>query len=204
LQIIRPTGFKPQVDLDLFEACEQKLVERGKNQRGISRRRNPARYPLAMHVWDMTDRCGHPMYASTSGNRAIFTCGRYMKTSGAECEHNVVDGEAAFAFVLSVLKQKAEIQGGRDVLKARLRQLAASAAQPSQDDEALAALRLLCNQIAEAEDRLNLMGRNLALAKSEVAHAQIEAQLTATHEEVTKLKSQCEQAEKRIDHRKPG
>ena len=44
---------------------------------------------------DLPDGCGHPMYARTSGERPLYVCGRYLKSSGVDCEHNYVDGEAA-------------------------------------------------------------------------------------------------------------
>jgi hypothetical protein len=37
-----------------------------------SRRKDPARYPLSSRIWDMSDGCGHPMYALTSGKRTLY------------------------------------------------------------------------------------------------------------------------------------
>lgn len=94
-------GFTPPVSNEVFDSAQAVLDERGKHQRGISKAKDPGRYPLSTRVYDMN--CGYPMYARTSGERRLYTCGRYINTYGDQCDHNQVDAEAALEFVLGVL-----------------------------------------------------------------------------------------------------
>ena len=63
-------GFEPPVDSQDFAAVQAVLDERGKHQRGISKTKDPGRYPLSTRVYDMN--CGYPMYAKTSGERRMY------------------------------------------------------------------------------------------------------------------------------------
>lgn len=163
--ITAPAGHAAQVDPALFEAAAKVAEARGRSQRGIPRAKDPTRYPLASRVFDLTDGCGHPMYGKTSGRRALYVCGRYMKTNGDACEHNSVDAEATLAFVLDALKQQAIGAGGREALAARLRELARDAgpAHPDADE----AFRRAGVQAAAAASEYERVGRNFALAQND-------------------------------------
>jgi DNA invertase Pin-like site-specific DNA recombinase len=91
-------GFAPPVDRGVFDAAQAVLAGRGKSQRGIAKTRDPGRYPLSTRVYDLA--CGYPMWASTSGQRRVYTCGKYVNTSGRCCAHNRVDAEATLLFAL--------------------------------------------------------------------------------------------------------
>ena len=54
----------------------------------------------------------------------MYVCGNYVKTAGANCQHNAVDGDAALKFVLNFLIEQIERLGGRNALKSRLEKLA--------------------------------------------------------------------------------
>ena len=135
------------------------LAERGKHQRGIAKIRDAGKYPLSTRVYDLC--CGYPMYGRTSGERRCYTCGKYVNTSGEQCEHNQVDAEAALGFVLGVLRQKVVMYGGRDALRTRLTEIAKAAREQKPDDRAderLVLAALLC----DAEGELELLTANLA------------------------------------------
>ena len=90
--------------------------------------RDPQKYPLACRVIDMTDGCGSIMYGRTSGKRALYTCGRYMRTAGAECENTQIDAEALNRLVLSSLRQSASLGLQRTRLAELLKKRAAESA----------------------------------------------------------------------------
>ncbi len=194
LVITQPTGFGPAADVKLFDACQDLLEKRGRSQRGISRRKDPARYPLALHVWDMTNGCGHPMYARTSGSRPLYVCGRYMKTDGAECDHNAVDGEAALAFILSVFQQRIEQFGGREALRNRLMRMAAAPHVETSDTLAQKELHRVQQQLVEAEEELKVIGRNMARARNNEAYKLMEAEFAAQQARVDRLRQERDHA----------
>jgi hypothetical protein len=92
------------------------------------------KYPLACCVIDMTDGCGSVMYGHTSGKRALYTCGRYMRTAGAECKNNQVDAEALHRLALSWLRQFAASGTRRSQIVELLKKRAAEAALATPED----------------------------------------------------------------------
>jgi hypothetical protein len=81
----------------------------------------------------MTDSCGSVMYGRTSGKRALYTCRRYMRTAGAECENNQIDAEALNRLVLSCLRQCAASGMQRSRLTELLKKRAAESAAGRSD-----------------------------------------------------------------------
>jgi DNA invertase Pin-like site-specific DNA recombinase len=138
IQIVANSG-DPRYEPAKWDDIQRQLAARGKSQRGVPRTRDPARFPLACRIVDMTDGCGAIMYGYKHGHRPVYVCGSYMRTAGAECEHNVVDGEAALRFTLSALRQ---LVGGaanreklRQILEERAQRDATSeCARPSETD----------------------------------------------------------------------
>lgn len=98
--------------------------------------KDPARYPLACRVLDMSDGCGSILYARTSQGRPLCTCGRYMRTAAAECHNNSIDAEALLRFTLRTLKQLVARHGNRERLRG-LERARRAAGQP--DDSPTAA-----------------------------------------------------------------
>jgi hypothetical protein len=118
--ISSPTGFDSHYDPSKWAEIAEQLEERGRSQKGVPRAKDPARYPLATRVVDLTLGCGALMYGQTSGNRKLYTCGRYMRTCSAECENNSVDAEALLRFTVHTLQQYVVLAGGREGLRHRL------------------------------------------------------------------------------------
>ena len=106
-------GFEPRYDVRKWEKIQSQMKSRSTSQRGVPRVKDPSKYPLATKVVDMTDGCGWGLYARTNGKRRQYVCGRYMSTSGAECEHNSVDAEALLLAVLQIISNGYSAIGGR-------------------------------------------------------------------------------------------
>jgi len=171
---------------ELFDTCQ---ALRAHNRRGIRRSSDPGRYPLSTRVFDLTPNCGAVLYGRMARQRPVYECSRYMRSAGRQCWHNTVDGEAALAFVLDVLRQQVQLCGGREALRRRLEQLAAvPSAAPVNP---LAAERRLAEQrLAEVEGELRTIQRNLALAANPKTLAAIEAIYSEKDVEAARL---CEQ-----------
>ncbi len=106
-------GFEPRYDVRKWEKIQSQMTSRSTSQRGVPRVKDPTKYPLSTKVVDMTDGCGWGMYARTNGKRRQYVCGRYMSTSGAECEHNSVDAEALLLAILQMISKGYSAVGGR-------------------------------------------------------------------------------------------
>ena len=195
--IVGPAGYEALADVNVFERCQEKLVARGKSQRGVTRKRNPSDYPLALRVFDMSkskglpEGCGHPMYAKTSGSRALYLCGRYNKTAGCQCDHNAVDADATLTFVLNVLRQSVDSVGGREALREQLHKLArgctAPAAPKVADD-----LQVIAQRVAGLEAEAQAIGRNLARSKDDEEMELFRAEHAAVKGQLQRLTSEYE------------
>ena len=163
VRIKADAGFEALYDRERWAEIQQELDRRSASQRGIPRAKDPAKYPFACRVIDMTDGCGSVMYGRTSGKRAMYTCGRYMRTAGAECENNQVDAEALHRMALSWLRQFAALGTRRNQIVDLLKKRAAEAAAAKQEDVAavdeLARLRRARHQLSEKRDTV---GRRMA------------------------------------------
>lgn len=95
----------PSFDRTRWEAIQAETLGRSKVQRGLSRTRDPARYPLSCRVIDLSDNCGSVMYGHRHSERPVYTCGRYMATGGSDCGNNTVDAEALLRFTLDTLRE---------------------------------------------------------------------------------------------------
>lgn len=115
-------------------SIQEQMNQRGQVQKGIPRVKDPARYPLACRLVDLTNCCGAILYARTNQGRAVYTCGRYMRTSGAECESNQIDGEAMLRFVVKTIQQLVDRHGNHDKLRQKLLERAKRATQDSVAD----------------------------------------------------------------------
>jgi DNA invertase Pin-like site-specific DNA recombinase len=178
------SGFHPPASADLFEGAQAVLRERGKSQRGIAKTRDPGRYPLSTRVYDLD--CGYPMWARTSGERRVYTCGRYINSSGRECEHNNVDAEALVLFVLRVLRQRITRTGGRERLSQRLQELSRiqQLAAPAVVESERA---LMDARLADLREELELRTRNLGRAKDDAEYDAMSGQFRRVKEEIERV-----------------
>ena len=116
---------EPQFDLDRWDKIQAETLKRSKGQRGIPHVRDPVRYPLASRIIDLSDDCMSILYGHKNGKRLVYTCGKYMATSGAKCENNTVDAEAVLGFTLNTLQELIDRLGSREKLRQRLIERAA-------------------------------------------------------------------------------
>jgi hypothetical protein len=147
LRVRKQVG-EAQFDLEQWQGIQRQMAERGGTQRGIPRAKDPTRYPLACRLVDLTEGCGSVLYGRTTQGRAIYTCGRYMRTAGAECASNQVDAEAILRFTLKTLKQFVDLHGRRDKLRQKLLERARGESQePVIDARAAELARLQARQV---------------------------------------------------------
>ena len=138
VRITAAIGSEARFDEARWEEIRRRTEQRGRTQRGIPRAQDPARYPLSCRLVDLTDGCGSILYGLNNGGRALYKCGRYMRTEGAECESNAVDAEAMLRFTLRTLRQLVDRRGNRD----RLRDLLEERARRDRTDPSGIALLL--------------------------------------------------------------
>ena len=197
--IVRPTGYNPEANLELFDKCRQLTEERGRSQRGIPRGVNLDRYPLSTLIHDITDGCGAVLFGHKAEHKLEYECSRYRQSSGRECQRHVVDAEASLRFVLGLLRQRIKMGGGREAIRERVRQIA--------DIEELQRPHILEEELQLAEQRLGrleaeleTLSHNAGLASNvkllraiEQQYEQKEAEVEAAREEVKHLRGRAEE-----------
>ena len=114
-------GFEPLYNREKWLAVQDQLKARGRSQRGVPRAKDPAKYPMAGRVIDLSVGCHEVMYGRTSGKRKLFACGRYLRTAGHDCHHNQVDADALLRFTLVTLRQLVMVHRDEEKLRAHLR-----------------------------------------------------------------------------------
>jgi hypothetical protein len=160
-------GFESRYDSAKWAEIAEQLHDRGKNQRGVPRAKNPARYPLATRVVDLTDGCGALMYGQPSGERKRYTCGRYMRSCSSECYNNTVDAEALLRFTIATLQQYAVLAGGHEQIRRQLEELAANReVEPAVDPVQVSLTNLESRRQRVAED-VEIAGRRMLLEKND-------------------------------------
>jgi hypothetical protein len=166
---------------------QEKLKLRGHSQRGIPRARDPGKYPLSGSVFDLTDGCGSLMYGATQSGRPLYKCGRYMRSGGAECGNNAVDGGARLQHVLGSLFESARPLFAQNDLKTELVRLATQDLA-SANDGGLSELESTDQQLERLGQEVAVIGRNLARALDDEAYDQV-------HREFARVKNEIKQLE---------
>ena len=152
---------------------------------------DPAKYPLSCRVIDLTDGCGSVMYGRTSGKRALYTCGRYLKLGGTACSNNQVDAEALLRFTLSSMTEMVDRLGKGDTLREKLLQRARHAASVP-DDGADKARTELQSLIRSLEQKKNTAAENFSLTDDAELRAETERRYKQFKQELEKAKSELE------------
>jgi hypothetical protein len=175
-----------------WEAIQTETIKRSRNQRGLPRNRDPGRYPLACRVIDLTNGCGHLMYAHKHGQRSVYTCGKYMATGGSDCENNTVDGEAILRFTLETLWELTDRLGAREKLRRKLLERAEreQPENPLKSHYERERLRLQ-QQVEELRRHFEAARRNLAIEENP-EHRQVIA------EEFDRIKAELADGEKQL------
>ena len=158
-----------------WEEIQRDTKERGKSQRGIPRASDPSKYPLSCRVVDLTDGCGSIFYAHTVGKRRVYSCGRYLRTAGAECHKNSVDAEALLRLTLRSLGQIIIQAGGTTRIRAILEERAKSSDSMNartQDRE----LELLAQNIKQLRADKDTIGRRMSSESDEQRYQFIAAE----------------------------
>jgi hypothetical protein len=183
LRVSKPVG-EANFDPERWQAIQRQMEERGSSQRGIPRAKDPARYPLACRLVDLTGGCGALLYGRTTHNRAVYTCGRYMRTAGAECASNQVDAEAMLRFTLKTLKQFVDLHGRRDKLRQKLLERARREGQEPAADPRAAELTRLQARLTELQAQHATIEYRMARERDDALYAALSRQYQAAQAEL--------------------
>lgn len=153
-------GFENQYDIEKWHELQRDMEEHGKNQRGVSKGGDPSKYPLSCRVYDLTEECGWTMTGATVSNRKIYQCGRYQKSHGMECYHNVVDADGLLSHLVADLRRKLVIPGGREPTRELLLRKVQHGLDnlPNPPDQR----SILSDSIAHYESQINKLTRRMA------------------------------------------
>jgi hypothetical protein len=171
-----PSAFEPVVEPEKFERLQEILDQRAGTQRGKSRAADPMKNPLGARIFDLN--CTWPMYRVPYGNSFRYTCGLYQQTHGKNCHHNHIDGVLATRLALSCLQQRLLSPEILEKLKERLRQLVEADHQEAVSHP----------KVAQSQDRLDQVRRDLKLAERNLAFAENEDQFKAIAAVVEELR----------------
>lgn len=163
------TGFEPQFDARKWLEINAQMDVRGKSQKNVARAKDPARYPLAGRVVDLSNNCGSIMYGRPYGDRRVFTCGRYMRTK--ECQNHSIDADALLTSTIEDLKRAALLAVGRGGLRRRLEKLAQSRAQAGEVSRAEKELKLLETRRNQLNADLENVDRRMARERNDELYA---------------------------------
>ncbi len=186
--IVEASSGDGSYDNEKWQEIQSLTTRRGKAQRGVPRASDPAKYPLSCRVLDMTDGCGAVMYGSVHGGRKLYKCGRYMRTSGADCDNNAVDAEALLRVVLLSLRQLADRPGRRQRVRDALCELANR--EEAHDERSARELA-----VAGMERRIVGVRESLERAQRRLAREQDEELYQALRDEYKKLRSEMDDLE---------
>jgi Recombinase len=209
LVMTKQLPFPAQFDAEQWGEIQRQTQARGKSQAGIPKVRDAAKYPLACRVHDLTDDCGSIMYCRTSGNRRMYTCGRYMKNGAAACQHNQVDAEALLQFTLAALREIVDRMGARELLRKKLVDLGSQNVDKNKDDSE-SQVQVLQNRINELERKKAVVKGNSLLvedpelrAEAEKLFCELRSQIDGLRRErlrVEKLKSKSDEPNREVDN----
>ncbi|MDB5331500.1 MAG: Resolvase domain protein [Phycisphaerales bacterium] len=195
LIIQKALPFKPQFDPQRWEAIQEQTQLWGRAQRGIPRVSDPAKYPLACIVFDLTDGCGSVMYGRTNGRRALYTCGRYMKFGTGACDNNQVDAESLLQFTMGTLAELVDRLGVSEKLREKLLERARRDRGAGDDGsekrrgDLAAKVHVMERQKQQAADNFLLASDPDLRLAAERRFAQLKTELEQAEAELEKLNS---------------
>lgn len=183
VQITSTIGCESRFDESRWRDIQTQTEARGQSQRGVPRAKDRARYPLSCRLVDLTDGCGSILYGLTNGGRALYKCGRYMRTVGAECQSNSVDAEAMLRFTLRTIGHLVDRRGNRDRLRALLEERAQHE-RAGADNRATLPDMSLESKLIELKEQLEVVGRRMAKEGDDARYEAIAREYDRLHEEV--------------------
>jgi hypothetical protein len=194
LWITKSVG-EAQFDSEKWSSIQRIAEERGRNQRGIPRAKDPARYPLACRLLDLTDNCGSILYGRTTHGRAVYTCSRYMKSAGADCHSNQVDGEAILRFTMLTLKQFVDQHGRHERLRQKLLERAHRESARSDDDQRSTELKRLRCRYAELKEESDTIEFRMARERDEQIYERLKHQYREALSQLAEMAETIKRAE---------
>lgn len=187
----------PLYDPGKWKEIQQQAEERGKSQRGISRAKDLTKYPLSTRAVDLTDGCGATMYGREHGGKRVYICGRYSRTSGAECKNNEVDAEALLAMATGYMRQTIDAFGGRDELRKRLQRFAD--VEPSESASlAKSELASLEIQRSQLQRDLQIAGENFALAPTDQIRQMVTQHIAMINDQLVNVEARLHESSRDV------
>lgn len=190
--ITASSTFDAQYDPEKWQQIQEQMDARSESQRGVRRAKDPSRYPLAGRVIDLTDGCGSPMYGIKHGERLIHKCGRYQRTSGAECYNNVVDAEALLSFTLKTIRHIVQIGGRRERLRELLLRRARQQAESPEMTAAQQEMFLLERKVSSLQEQKKVAARRMASEANEDRYEALAEQFDAIAAELKRSEAELE------------
>lgn len=189
-----PIGFEPMFAPDVWQDIQDQMDERSRDQKDVRRAKDPAKYPLASLVFDLTGGCGSIMYGITSGQRQLYKCGRYQRTAGAECHHNSVDAEALLRLTMCTLTQRLNRQDSTE----QLRQMFLARAEANTDKAVFLAGK---SAIEAARQRVASLSQDLKTVERRMATEQDDDRYQSIAKQFDAIKSELKTAERNLEDR---
>ena len=167
---------------------------RGRNQRGMPRARDP-RATRGLPPGGPDRWLGAILYGRTNQQHAVYTCGRYMRTAGAECASNQVDAEAMLRFTLLTLKQFVDRHGRRDKLRQKLLERALQEGQESARDPRRTELARLQIRQTELQGQHAIIEYRMARERDDALYAALSRQYQAIQADLAAVAESIRQQE---------
>jgi len=197
--ILVKTRHAAQYDPDKWEKVQELRQARGASQRGISRGSDAAKYPLACRVFDQSCGCGSVMYGRSAGEKTMYTCGRYMRSSGAECENNHVDAHALLNQSLHAIRQIVLDRFGRDRLRLRIEARAEMSRVDSGTSTRERELQQLIEQRKKVQRNLETVKDRMTTEEDDDVYSALKARFTELKAELQRVDDAIAQSKKVID-----
>lgn len=190
LQIAHQLDFEPEYPPDRWQLVQEELDRRGQSQRGIPRVKDIEKYPLSCRIVDLSCGCHFFMYGRTSGKRALYTCGLYMKWKSCAC--NQVDADAILQVALLAISQNLSGSENDEKLMSELRKLALEEQQRQETVTPRDPTIEVRRQQESLETRISLIRDRMTDETDHDVYAELRSALQALLAERAKLAKQLE------------
>lgn len=179
----------PIFDPAKWKTLNDEIGRRAKSQRGQPRVRDLSTSPLSCRVVDLTDDCGSIMYVSKRGKKSKYCCGRYMRTAGAQCHHNEVDGEAILRFALATIQQILQQSTTQSELHVRLQFVAQQIADRPDQARVAGNAGKIMSEIRAREGDLETLSRRMGKEKDDECFEVLKREFKRLKGELTRLQT---------------
>jgi hypothetical protein len=133
---------------------------------------------------------------ATVGERRVHSCGKYMKSAGAECNNNTVDAEALLRLTLRTCKQLLIQHGRFDELCKRIEQLAQAEHSRPTASIAEQEIEAITRRIATLSQERETIGARMAREQNDDRYAMIASEFDRVVAELRGAQQQLAEMER--------